>query len=135
MKPAIPFTDNPEHVANLSSVALLEAQGFEGGDASLEISLADYGLVWRQLPNREWLFVYRHPSIPGAFDRAPVRERDPRKEWDWVDWDSFLDHNGVEMADWIESTFPRQVADLVAYYGTENVFGTSYWEGFRIEGI
>jgi hypothetical protein len=28
---------------------------------------------------------------------------------------------------------PMRIYDLVSYHGTENVFGSSYWEGFAID--
>lgn len=131
----IPHPDMPAHVENLASIPLLRAQGFEGLDASLAISLGEYGLAWRLLPDGEWLFIYSHPMIRGAFDRASLKPCDPRREWDWVDWAEFLSYFGMEEADWMGQPFPLQVQDLFRYYGAENVFGGSYWEGFTIAGI
>ena len=131
----IPHPGNLWHVENLASIPLLRAQGFTGPDASLAISLGEYGMAWRLLPDGEWLFVYSHPTIRGAFDRASIRPLDPKVEWDWVDWAEFLSYFGMEEAEWLALPFPRQVEDLFRYYGAENVFGGSYWEGFKIAGI
>lgn len=131
----IPHPGNLWHVENLASIPLLRAQGFIGPDASLAISLGEYGMAWRLLPDGEWLFVHSHPTIPGAFDRTSMKPCDPRKEWDWVDWAEFLSYFGMGEAEWLALPFPEQAGDLFRYYGAENVFGSSYWEGFKIAGI
>jgi hypothetical protein len=35
--------------------------------------------------------------------------------------------------DWDALPLPQKIYDLVSYYGFENIFGSSYWEGFQIE--
>jgi hypothetical protein len=131
----IPVPNNPHHVNNLASVALLEAQGWEGSDRSLAISLGEYGLAWRDLGNGEFLFIYSHPSIRGRFDRSSIGPVDPFKEWDWVDFEQVLKSIGMEREEWAALPLPVQVADLVNHFGVENIFGSSYWEGFEIAGI
>lgn len=73
----IPHPDNLEHTENLSSIALLEAQGFEGPDASLEISLFEYGIAWRVMET-ETLFIYAikwegMDDEATRFDRASLK--------------------------------------------------------------
>lgn len=137
----------PAHVERLNSIEKLglAVQKFEGSDASLATSLFEYGLAWRQLseaerlqmdkeaaPNQEeWLFVYSIGN--GRFDRASIAKCDPEKEWDWVDWSSFLASLDMTREEWIKLPFPRQVYYLFIDYGYENIFGSSYWEGFAIE--
>lgn len=132
----IPVPDNPQHVDNLKSLALLKEQGFQGVDKSLAISLGEYNLAWRELPTGEFLFIYRILGRSDArYDRAVIKPTDPKVEWDWVDWGELLSYLGDEEEDWMKLPFPRQVADIHNYYGFENTFGSSYWEGFAIEGI
>lgn len=131
----IPHPDNPQHVENLASLALLEAQGFGGLDVSLDISLGEYGIAWRTIGD-EVLFVYAHPSIPGKFDRSVLRLNiDPFREWDWAMRPEFFAYLGIPRDEWAKEPFPHQVCDLARYYGPEEIFGTSYWIGFDIEGV
>ena len=131
----IPTPDNPQHVSNLESIELLKAQGFEGIDASLEISIAEYGMVWRLLDNGWYLFVYRNER--GTFDRATFNsDTDVEKEWDWAlrgdkGW-HFFDANGVERDDWMKFDLQLKIFDLFNYYGPQEIFGTTYWPGFKI---
>lgn len=131
----LPFPENPEHVDNLASLSLLESQGFDGMDASLSECLFEYGFVWRTLPDGSFLFVYSHPSLPGRFDRCSMKQQEPFIEWNWIQEDSkagFLSYLGTTEAEWIALSFPWQVFDLLSYFGPEEIFGTSYWEGFII---
>jgi len=123
----IPHPGHPEHIENLASIRLLEAQGFEGTDASLEESLFEYGLIWRHIPEtKEFLFVYPHHAIDGrTFDRCTFDEdTDVEKEFDYL--------LPLGEPDWDELTLPEKIAALIYWHGHENVFGASYWEGFPI---
>ncbi len=125
------------HVERLNSLALLKEQGFTGPDVTLSIALGEYGLAWRELPEeKEILFVYRHPSIRDRFDRCSFSiDTDVRKEFNWVTFEDVQNCNGLTAAEWDALPLAQKVYDLVNYYGVENVFGTSYWEGFAIAGI
>lgn len=138
---AIPHPDNPLHVDNLRSLRLLRLQDFKGTDASLEESLFEYGLAWRELPD-EWLFVHALPGQSQRFERATVRKDvDMLREYSWVDWHNFLDNQGenlepgqdVDEAAWFNNPLPWKIADLINYYGVEEVLGTPYSNGFRID--
>lgn len=129
----IPFA----HTDNLNSLKKLDSLGFEGADASLEISLAEYGLAWCIDPDdEEMLFVYSLGRGDGSFDRAGFDpEIDFKSEFDWVGWDDLLATVGMSWEEWGELPMPWKIGDLVMYYGVENVFGSSYWEGFKIDGL
>lgn len=128
----IPHPGNPEHVANLASISLLKAQNFRGDAMRLAISVFEYGLVWRELEN-EFLFVYRHPSIANKFDRCLLSKvTEPENEWGWALKSEFFRATGMEKDKWLALPLTQQVTDLVSYYGTANVFGSSYWKGFEI---
>lgn len=130
----ISIPENPQHVQNLQSISLLKAQGFEGTDVSLNVSLFEYGLVWRKLENGEYLFIYSHSSLENRFDRATMNEKTYlKKEFDWINWANLAKYLGVPYENWLDCTFPHKICDLINYYGVENIFGTSYWEGFEIK--
>lgn len=130
----IPVPENPYHVKNLESIPLLKAQGFKGQDACLAVSLFEQGLVWRHLDNGEILFVYDSPDLPDRFHRCGIRaDVNPLAEWSWVKWGDVAEQAGAPVL-----TYPAGlpietvVADLVRHYGTEEVFGSQYWEGFTV---
>jgi hypothetical protein len=133
MNTTIPFPDNPQHVENLNSIDKLKAAGFSGPDASLEISLFEYGIAWRDIGD-EILFIY---EIPGrdkkVFDRCSFKKNtNVLKEFDWVSWTSLFNTLGVSVQQWINFPLAQKIWDLFNYHGAENVFGSSYWEGFNI---
>lgn len=131
---SIPVPDNPHHVENMESISLLEEQGYQGPDVSLAISLFEYGLAWKDL-GEETQFIHRNPNHQRWFDRiAFPNDLDVRKEFDWADWeDGLMSFLGGSLEEWLEFPLPRKIQDLVSYYGEENIFGTSYWEGFQIK--
>jgi hypothetical protein len=134
----IPHADNPCHVANLSSISLLKAQGFKGPDASLAESLFELGFAWRELPTGQLLCIYqiRGSSEQSRFDRAELElNLDVQREWNWVNWPSLLSYVGMEESEWLALPLPVKISDLFSYYGSEEIFGTSYWEGFSISPL
>lgn len=127
----IPVPDNPQHTNNLKSIQLLEAQGFKGPDASLEESLFEYGLAWRVM-EKETLFIYRIGE--NRFDRTVFsNDLDVIKEFNWVSWTEIANHVGTPLPEWINFPLDSKIYDLFMYHGWENIFGSSYWEGFKIE--
>lgn len=137
----IPNPANPAHTDNLASIALLEAQDWQGTDADLATSLFEYGFAWRNLPEidedgDDILIIYgiRGNGDYTRFDRCGMKtSTDPFKEWDWVDWDSFFSTLGTTREEWSEMPFEQKVYDLFNHHGYENIFGASYWEGFKIK--
>lgn len=133
----MPHASNPAHADNLRTVRRLEAQGFQGPDASLEESLGQYGIAWRELPD-EFLFVYRvrGSGKNARFDRVKFRKDvDPQREWDWVKWGDVADYVGMPVRELLKEPLPLLIQDLIGYYGTEEIIGTCYWEGFPIRGL
>ena len=129
----IPHPENPEHIENLLSISLLEAQGFEGTDRDLATSLFEYNLIWRDIGD-EFLFVYRHPTIADKFDRTTIKkDLNVFKEYDWVSWNGFFDYLGTAKDEWEKVSLPRKISDLLDYYSVEEIFGSSYWDGFSVE--
>lgn len=123
---------NKEHVENLNAIAKLESAGFSGTDASLAISLFEYGMAWKDY-GEETLFVYANPNHKGSFDRCTFKSNtDLQKEFDWVSWTEFTQFIGCEFGEWNQLPLGQKIWDLVNYYGSEEIFGTSSWEGFKI---
>lgn len=121
------------NVERLNSIAKLKKEGFEGVDKSIEISLFEYGLAWKILEeSNEILFVYKVSN--GNFDRCTISfDIEIEKEFDWVDWESFLSTMGLTKEEFAGFPLERQIRELFSFYGHENIFGASYWEGFEIK--
>jgi hypothetical protein len=120
------------------TMAGLEADGYCGQDFSLEVSLRDYGLAWYTDEGENFSFIYGSASDfdeDDGFRRfytADRRTRDFFLDFSWADFYEVACMVGDAMGDWLQLDYPRRVADLISYYGYENVFGTEYFEGFEI---
>ena len=143
----------PLHVDRLNTFEKLEAEGFTGTDVSLEISLREYGIAWRESKTEPGTFYFIYGiKLSGEdhvrFDRAELKAADFQSDFDWVDWEEYLTskvdygNDSKEEAHVYEGTpYALKVLDLYNYYGFENVFGSSYWIGFgilddtRLDGI
>lgn len=142
----IPHPDNAGHTDNLCTIPLLEAQGFEGPDTSLAISLFEYDLIWRRITPDEGaeqgddtLFVYRirgDKDPEKYFDRVSMKSSlDFEKEFNWIKdsgWESFFNSTEYTEETWAEEKFEHKIYALVHHYGYENIFGSSHWEGFKV---
>jgi len=118
----------------------------EGMDADLETSLKEYGLAWIETDD-EFLFYYGidygplndeyDDGMEGyiKFDFCSLsKDWDFKNEFNWVDWKGIESYIGMNFDD---LTFTQKISDLLSYYGYENIFGSTYWEGltyFEITG-
>lgn len=113
----------------------LKKDGYQGCDVSLEISLFEYGLVWKD-EGEDYKFIFGVNLGPNEygemeyteFDWGNVAKKaDPLKEWDWIDdWDKVFLNTGLTKDDFLEIPLPHIVSDLISYYGSENILGSSY---------
>jgi hypothetical protein len=117
-----------------------------GIDADLETSLVEYGLAWKTADDDEndYLFYYgikfandeKGYGFYSRFDHAHLaKDTDKYKEWDWVDWFSIYSFTGTTKEEYDKMPIASVVYDLISYYGYENVFGTSYFEGMTYDEI
>jgi hypothetical protein len=120
------------HVEKINTIEKLESLGAQGGEANLDISLGEYNLVWIK-GEEETLFIYGIGNK--RFDRVSFdNDLDVYKEFNWVNWNDLFSFVGADKESFDNSTLPQKISDLFIYYGYENIFGPSYWEGFEIEG-
>jgi len=122
----------------MKKLSELEKQGYEELDASLEISLAEYGLAWKKEDN-EIEFIYgtntNNKDNFNRFDWAWLpADTDPKKEYDWVDFEAVASFSGDSTPEnFLALPLTDIVFTLLLYYGPENVFGSSYFEGIKID--
>jgi hypothetical protein len=119
-----------------ASLSSLKENGFKGVDASLEISLREYGIIWKET-EKETIFVYQRDNYDEgkhsfSFHTAFFSYTDVEKEFNWVEWKKVLAFLGMTMEEFKDAERGQQVFDLELYYGLENVFGTDYGSGIEI---
>jgi len=130
-------SQGPCHVERLDTITKLEAEGFTGPDASLSISLFEYGAAWRW-EGDELIFIYGIPRGYNGeykrFDRCTfARGLNVFREWSWAfDSHSFLEAYGITKEEWAGFPLEQQIYDLFSYFGSLEIMGECYWEGFKI---
>ena len=120
---------------------LYDYRGFSGIDASNEISLFEYGILWqlRDKKKQEYLFVY---GVEIDDSSSYIRFA-----YSWMnqkDWQALCNESWFELdkvCEFYDSTpdefianFPDNVHTAIQYHGTENIFGSDYSGGFEISG-
>lgn len=113
----------------IHSIEELKKLGFKGIDADLETSIFEYGLCWLDRDD-DYLFYHK---IETGFDWSTINKNIHFwEEFDWVDKEQFLSFIGVTEKNFNIMPLPYAISDLLNYYGYQNVFGSSYCEGFEI---
>ena len=122
----------------MKTIQELEDSGMVGNDVSLNISLFEYGLAWGKnehcTQENEYYFIYgiRAVSEYYRFDHGYLTLDDFKDILAWGELESICSVADTSYEELLKR-FPWSVGDLMAYYGYENVFGSSYWEGFEIK--
>lgn len=128
------------NVANINSFGKLRAANFQGPDASLEISLYEYGFAYCETGN-EIVFIYGIKQSNNnneyiRFDRCTFdADLDVYKEFNWIkDWEhEVFCHSDCDQEYFDNNlNLGQKIYWIFMIYGYENVFGSSYWEGFEI---
>ena len=104
-------------------------KNYTGIDASIEVSLFEYGLIWHKnkyCKQDEYYFVYdihlKDEHGNKLFGSAYLSKQDLLSMFDdWAEKSTIESFTGQPFDAWIES-FPGCVYDMVQYYGTDNVF-------------
>jgi hypothetical protein len=109
-----------------------------GIDASLDISLFEYGLLTCKNSQctkpDEWFClvgVDKDDEGYNKFDYGYIQESDFAGE-SWIEWDEVLSFVGMTFEEWQELSFVMKLSDLISYYGTEN-FGFGIYNSFEIK--
>jgi hypothetical protein len=132
--------DNTTNNKGGNMATLKDFEGYKGTDADLETSLYEYGLIWKtgvEGHEKDYHFIYGvgvdDAGNYNRFDWADIAIGvDPVEEWNWIDLQAVLSFVGMNEEEWVALPIPFIVSDLITHYGTENVFGSTYSEGFEI---
>ncbi len=114
----------------------------DGVDVNLEISLKEYGIAWHKSGD-EITFVYgikiNEQSDFIEFDHCAFDVNANLKEhFGWIeekDWEQFCSFAGIDEGEIEELPLESVIPSLVSVYGTENIFGTVYFEGLTLEEL
>jgi len=109
-----------------------EAEGYEGSDASLEISLFEYGLIWKDRRPEGYHFIYGTSMDSNGYNKFDSGWITSDRDFDWIDLKDVLSYTGLSEEEWAKLPLPNKVSDVFNYYGHENVFGSSYGGGFSV---
>jgi hypothetical protein len=110
----------------------------EGPDASLEISLKEYGFAWKigETETRFYYGIKHDDSEYVGFDWADLENNlDMRKEYDWANFKALSEFTGIPQKDWEKMPLIGKIQDLNSYYGYENIFGSTCGEPMTYEEV
>jgi hypothetical protein len=120
----------------VKTIAEYEAEGYEGIDASLDIALFEYGLIWKDAGD-SYDFIYGIGSDGDGYDlfsnTSVEKNVNPEEEWNFVDWGGVSNSTGMSKEELLAEDLPYLVADLLGYYGFQKVFGSSGAGGFEVQ--
>jgi len=118
-------------------ISTLENRGFQGSDANLATSLFEYGLIFKEYKrktnnfNKGDILFYFGIGYDGeyfnVFDWGYINKNiDVIAEYDWVDFNAVASFVGITKNELLASSVTSIIIELVSYYGSENIFGSSY---------
>lgn len=115
-----------------------------GVDVNIEISLKEYGIAWiEEEMADDVLFYYGIKTNNNGewirFDMCSFKkDLDVRGEFNWIDkkdWKGIRSYTGLKQYEFDALPLTQKIETLNQYYGFENIFGSSYWEGLTYEEI
>jgi len=114
-----------------------EKAGYKGIDASLEISLFEYGLIVSSNTdeNGEYHIIYGLDMDDEggyiAFEQCCYSEKSLLEDTIYESWfkqDGFLNYLGMTLKEWLELPVVHKISDMLSYYGYQNIFGETYYK-------
>lgn len=125
----------------MKTLTELKNEGYFGIDASIEISLFEYGLLVKISDDKTYYdCIYGVVSDDGMnydrFNCANIsKEEIDQLPFDLNDRGLFFSYIGMSVNNWkIDTGYVGKLHTLLSYFGYENIFGTGY-DSFEIENI
>lgn len=102
-----------------------------GTDASNEISLFEYGLLCKKTGHEIHCIIGAGVDDEGNYNKfhsSSITEGAITRitNESWFDKNGFLSYIGQTEEDFLNSWFVNKIADMILYYGFENIFGSPY---------
>ena len=117
-------------------LSTLEKENYQGNDASLEISLFEYGLASQEKKDYHNVIFGVNIDDSGnyiGFDAYnEMRDSDLPINEDWFNLPAVLSFVGMNKKEWLKLSFLQRLSDCLSYYGCQNIMGDSY-NTFQIE--
>lgn len=110
----------------INTIKTLERQGYQGIDKSLEISLFEYGLIWRPETEQEFQFIYKVAENKYDYAFFSNEDYDSLLEDSWFKLEDILNFVGTTKEKFNELPLPQRIFNIISYYGYETVFGSCY---------
>ena len=109
-----------------------------GTDINIDISLKEYGIAWIESESST-LFYYGVDHNGSEFDRFDFcsidNDTDIKSDFNWADFPSIQFCVGLSDAEWETLPLTSKIGDMLAYYGFENIFGATCYEGLTYDEI
>ncbi len=106
---------------------------FVGIDASLEISLFEYGLIISKEEygddSKTHFCIYKQLRLFGIAHISEKQVNDYVLGKEWIkkeDIRPFLDYVGIPKTDWIGLSLVQKLQHLINYWGTDNIIGIDH---------
>ena len=131
-------------MAKTRTKSYYDYRGYSGPDIDIETSLAEYGIIWKEVKKDEYRFVYgigfNKEDYGGEtyytlFDYGYFN----RRLWmelcaeGWFSIEAFAEYCGMSPNDIVNSDYWYSlIPSAISYHGAENIFSPCYTEGFRI---
>lgn len=113
-------------------------RAWTGVDVSMDISLHDYGLAWKLKDKKREEYVFVYGMSDGErytrFHYAYMTKKDFEEAF-WFDGTenkAKIEQFTGQTVEELVGNFPRSVDEILSYYGSLEVFGDAYCEGFEI---
>lgn len=117
-------------LANNGNYDALQALGFFGLDASLEISMSEYNLAIKQcisvvdgLPTDNYIALYKNSQNEWECNQETDECFMEKFHEPWFEKDSFLSFVGSVETDWLALPLIVKLGDMISYYSTQNIMG------------
>lgn len=92
----------------------IDPNNWQGIDASLEISLYEYNLLWRKSDKRSnTLQVIA--KVGDKFGHTEIWESDLKDNW--IDLEGIYDFTGMDKQQWHNQSMEQRFFDIVSYHG------------------
>lgn len=113
----------------------LSKKAWSGIDVSCDVSLFEYNMIWK-VKGKDLMFINKQSHSKNFECSFFPLNVNLKQEFNWINWECFLSYVGDKTFEkWNELSLGRKIFDLTNYYGIENIFGTSYVQGFQVKFI
>ena len=118
------------------NISTLKKNGFTGCDVNLNVSLFEYGFIFKQFKRttknfkkNDYLWfgvVTNDDGIFEEFDWCCLSPHSFYPDFVWIEMNMIYLYTGLSKNEWDITPFEEKINTLMSYYGLENVFGSIY---------